>query len=124
MFAPAFRQLSCLLSKNFLLKRRMFCQSFCELFTPLIMVFLILFGFGLSGPLSVPPQIYANMTFPLDPVEYAIQSLATAETVKEVMKVVERRTMEGGENVCVEVGGVCVNVSSVLVENVTSGPPE
>jgi hypothetical protein len=61
------RQLGAMLKKNYLLKKRAWCQTLCECIAPIFLTLLILVGFRLSAnsATTTPPTIYVNQSFDL-----------------------------------------------------------
>lgn len=63
------RQLCAMLRKNYLLKRRAWCQTLCECFAPIFLTLLIVLGWQLSAnsATTTEPTIYVNQTLDLAP---------------------------------------------------------
>jgi len=61
------RQLGAMLRKNYLVKKRAWCQTLCECLAPLILTLLILVGWQLSSnsATSTPPTVYVNNSLDL-----------------------------------------------------------
>lgn len=72
------RQLFAMLRKNWLLKRRNWCSTLCELLAPLFLTALILVGHQLSSDsaTTTPPTVYANQSIDLGFLLADQQSLA------------------------------------------------
>lgn len=64
------RQLCAMLRKNWLVKRRAWAQTFCELLAPVFLTLIILIGHSLSAGSSTetPPTVFANNTLDLAPI--------------------------------------------------------
>jgi hypothetical protein len=61
------RQLMAMLRKNYLLKRRAWCQTLCECLAPVFLTLMILIGHRLAanGSTTTPPTIFVNQTLDL-----------------------------------------------------------
>ena len=77
------RVLFCLLKKNWILKRRAWKTSLCELFSPALFLSLLVLGYALSRVDYFSSGIYASSMLDLDPVLRAIQPILDGASLND-----------------------------------------
>lgn len=73
----------CILKKNFLLKRRAYKTSLCELFSPALFLSILVLGYALSSVDYISAGVYAATTLELGPLLSAAQPLLDGASLTE-----------------------------------------